>query len=167
VRLAVLFSQWSRPTRVRLASKLDFNDLRDSATILVGAFTNRWTTELTRDFRYRFGFDAQRHPGIIDSTTGALRWLLDKADDGTSDEDYILICRVPHAQTGRFIIVGAGLTQHGTQEAGRILAEPDALMSILKQLPANWPQRNLEVVLHSLVIGDAPTSPELAAWHVW
>lgn len=167
VRLGVLFAQRSRAVRVRLASKLDFNDLRDSATILVGGFTNRWTTELTKSFRFRFQYNEAGLPCIIDAKTGKNRWLLAKNDNGRSAEDYILIARVPNSESGRFIVILAGLTQYGTQEAGRILAEPDALVSVLKQLPSDWRQKNLELVLHSSVVGDAPTPPELAAWHVW
>jgi hypothetical protein len=167
VHLGVLFAQHSRSLRVRSASKLDFNDFRDSATILVGSFTNRWTAELTRDFRYRFRYTATGQPCIIDATTGKSRWMVEKKDNGESKEDYILICRVPHSQTGHLIVILAGLTQYGTQEAGRILSEPDALTSILRQLPSKWPRQNLELVLHSQVVGDAPTPPELAGWHVW
>jgi hypothetical protein len=167
VRVVSFLTERSRSARVRLASKLDFNDLRDSVTILIGAFTNRWTTELTHGFRYQFGVNASRQPCIIDTTTGKSRWVTAKGDNGSSTEDYILICRLPHSQTGRFTLVAAGLTQYGTQEAGRILGEPDALMSLLKQLPPNWSQKNVELVLHSQVVGDAPTPPELAGWYVW
>jgi hypothetical protein len=167
IRLAVLFTQHSRAVRVRLASKLDFNDLRDSATILVGAYTNRWTTELTRDFRYRFEYTRSRQPCIVDSADGRKRWEPVKNDNGSSNEDYIVIGRLPNSQTGRCVIIGAGLTQYGTEEAGRILADSDALNRILKRLPANWRQKNLELVLHSKIVGDAPMPPELEAWNVW
>jgi hypothetical protein len=166
IRLTVLFTQHSRAVRVRLASKLDFNDLRDSATVLVGAFTNRWTTELTRDFRYRFEYTRARRPCIVDSAGGG-RWEPVKNDNGSSNEDYIIIGRLPNSQTGRCVIIGAGLTQYGTEEAGRILADSDALNRILKRLPANWRQKNLELVLHSKIVGDAPMPPELEAWNVW
>jgi hypothetical protein len=167
IRLAVLFTQHSRAVRVRLASKLDFNDLRDSATVLVGAYTNRWTTELTRDFRYRFEYTSSRRPCIVDSADGRKRWEPAKNDNGSSNEDYIIIGRLPNSQTGRCVIIGAGLTQYGTEEAGRILADSDALNRILKRLPSNWRQKNLELVLHSKIIGDAPMPPELEAWNVW
>jgi len=166
IRLTVLFTQHSRAVRVRLASKLDFNDLRDSATVLVGAYTNRWTTELTRDFRYRFEYTSSRRPCIVDSAGGG-RWEPVKNDNGSSNEDYIVIGRLPNSQTGRCVIIGAGLTQYGTEEAGRILADSDALNRILKRLPANWRQKNLELVLHSKIVGDAPMPPELEAWNVW
>jgi hypothetical protein len=167
LRLAVLFSQHSRGVRVRLASKLEFNDLRDSATVLVGAYTNRWTTELTRDFRYRFQYTGSNLPCIVDSANGQSRWEPVKRDNGSSNEDYIIVARLANSPTGRLVVIGAGLTQYGTEEAGRILADPDALTRILKQLPANWRQKNLELVLHSKIVGDAPMPPGLAAWHVW
>jgi hypothetical protein len=90
-----------------------------------------------------------------------------KNDNGSSNEDYIVIGRLPNSQTGRCVIVGAGLTQYGTEEAGRILADSDALNRILKRLPANWRQKNLELVLHSKIVGDAPMPPDLEAWNVW
>ncbi len=167
LQLSGLFAQRSKSLKVRLASKLDFNDLRESATILVGAFTNRWTSELTQGFRYRFAYNELRKPCIIDSATGKRQWMPEKADNGSSREDYFLICRLPRSQTGCFLIVIAGLTQYGTQEAGRILADPGALIPLLKKLPGDWRQKNLEVVLHSEVVGDAPAAPELAGWHIW
>lgn len=167
LRLATLFGQRSHPVRVKLASKLDFADLRDSATVLIGAFTNRWTMELSQNFRYKLAFNEFRKPCIIDTQTGKRQWSPDKADDGSSHEDYIVICRMPRSPTGRFIVIGAGFMQHGTQEAGRILADPEALTPLLKRLPAGWRDRNIELVLHSQVVGDAPTLPELVGSHVW
>ena len=49
-RLAVLFAQRGQEARLRLASKLDFSDVRDSASVLIGAFTNRWSMEVARGF---------------------------------------------------------------------------------------------------------------------
>lgn len=167
LNLGALFAQRSVNMRIRMASKLDFNDLRESATILIGAFTNRWTSELTQSYRFRFGYDEMRQPCLIDAATGKRQSLAGKADDGRSKEDYILIGRIPRSATGRFLFMGAGLTQYGTEEAGRILANPSELTPLLNRLPADWPRRNVELVLHSQVVGDAPTPPNLIASHVW
>ena len=35
------------------------------------------------------------------------------------------------------------------------------------KLPAGWENRNMQLVLHARVIGNAPTQPELVAFHVW
>ncbi|HMF75046.1 MAG TPA: hypothetical protein VK604_05235 [Bryobacteraceae bacterium] len=165
-RLSILFAQHHRPVTARLASKLNFVDLRDSPAILIGAFTNRWTTELVQGFRYRFQISLGV-PWILDSATGK-RWLLaGKTENGLANEDYILICRLTRTQTGGFVIIAAGLTQYGTEEAGRILSDPESLAPILRRVPPDWRNRDLELVLHSQVLGETSTAPELVAWHVW
>lgn len=164
--LTEMFAGRNRPSRLRLASKLDFADMRDSGSVLIGAFTNRWTMELSQNLRYHFGYSVVK-PSIIDSQDGRHWTLTGKSDNGQSNEDYILICRLPRARTGGFVIIAAGLTQYGTQEAGRILSDPDGLAPLLRKLPPEWRTKNLEVVLHSQVVGDAPTPPELVASYIW
>lgn len=139
-----------------MASKLDFADLRDSPSALIGAFTNRWTMELVSSLRYRFAMpDSQ--PRIVDSSTGKEWTPTDKPENGRSTQDYILICRLPRAKTGGFMVVGAGLTQYGTHEVGRILADPNALAPVLSKRPPDWPRKNVQLLLHSEVVGDEPS----------
>jgi hypothetical protein len=165
--LTALFARRDRDVRLRLATRLDFTELRDTPAILIGAFTNRWSLEVTKSFRYRFDLIDGNTPSIIDNTTGARRWTLTKTDNGHSNEDYILLCRMPKSKTGNFVILAAGLTQYGTEEAGRILADSRMLVPLLKQLPAGWENRNVELVLHSQIVGGTPTPPELTASFVW
>ncbi len=165
-KLALLLAQHGRTAKLRLASKVDFADMRDSPTILIGAFTNRWTAEIVKDLRYRFERKRGR-PWIVDSATGR-KWLVaGKADNGQTKDDYILLCRLPHTETGKLLLIGAGLTQYGTGEAGRILSDPDALTRILHRLPVNWRDRNVQIVLHAHVVGDTPTAPDLIASYVF
>ena len=165
-KLALLLAQHGRTAKLRLASKVDFSDMRDSATILIGAFTNRWATEVVKDLRYRFERE-RGSPWIVDFFSGR-KWLVSgKTDNGQTRDDYILLCRLPHAETGKLLIIGAGLTQYGTEEAGRILSDPEALTPILHKLPADWRDHNVQIVLHAHVIGDTPTSPDLVASYVW
>jgi hypothetical protein len=166
LRLATLFVQHGGSVRLRLASKVEFNDLAGSGSVLIGAFTNRWTAELTKNFRFRFAYEGGK-PCISDSVTGR-KWIVStKTDNGRSTEDYILICRLPHSQAEAFMVIGAGLTVYGTEEAGRILSQPELLSRVLQKLPPNWPNSNLEVVLHVEVVGDAPALPELVDKHTW
>lgn len=165
-RLSGMFARRDRSSRLRLASKLDFADMRDSVSLLIGAFTNRWTMELSQNLRYHFGYSVVK-PSIVDSQDGRHWTLTGKSDNGQSNEDYILICRLPRAQTGGFVIIAAGLTQYGTQEAGRILSDPDGLAPLLRKLPPAWRTKNVELLLHSQVVGDAPTPPELVASYIW
>ena len=166
LRIATMLAQHSRYTSLRLASKVEFNDLRDSIPILIGAFTNRWTAEVTRGMRYRFTYQKQK-PCFVDSRTGKVWALSSKTDNGRSTEDYVVICRLPHSMTREFMMIGAGLNVYGTEEAGRILASPDSLQPILRKLPKHWESKNLELILHVEVVGDAPAMPEMVAVNTW
>ena len=166
LRMTTLLAQSSRYPKYRLASKVEFNDLRDATPILIGAFTNRWTAEITKAMRYQFAFRDGK-PGIVDRSNGQVWSLASKMDNGRSTEDYLLICRLPHSATGGMMMIGAGINVYGTEEAGRILADPDLLTPILRRLPKDWETNNLEFVLHVEVVGDAPALPEVVATQIW
>ncbi len=165
-KISVLFAQHSKTVRMQLASKMDFAETGDSPTLLIGAFTNRWTMEVAQGLRYRFAM-AGIKPWIEDSVTGQ-RWKLEgKTDSGLATDDYLVVARLVHSQTGGFLIIGAGLTQYGTDEAGRILTDPTVLVPLLLKLPPVWRTHNVELVLHSRVMAGTPTQPELVASYLW
>ncbi|MBV9266552.1 MAG: hypothetical protein JO061_10325 [Acidobacteriaceae bacterium] len=165
LRISSLFSQHHVSSRVRLASRMDFNDLRGSG-VLIGAYTNRWTMDLTKGMRYRFDY-VRGKPCIAEGSTGCRWTLTTKADDGRSAEDYILLCRLPHSVTNGFTVVCAGLNVYGTEEAGRIVSDPDSLTPILRALPKYWTNHNLQIVLHVAVVGDAPAQSEVVSVYSW
>ncbi len=161
-RLGGLLAAHSHPARVQLASQVDIGELRDSAAVLTGAFTNRWTQEITRKFRYRFELQDGGKASIVDSQESTRHWSPENPS-----EDFILICRIPRAETGGFVVVAAGLTQYGTEEAGRILTDADVLAPLLRQLPPDWASRNVELVLRTQLVGGAPTAPVTVVSQVW
>ncbi len=166
--LTRLFSRWSKPVHMRLSSKLEFTEMREAPTILIGAFTNRWTLELAKAWPIRFGLTPDRRP-TIEEVAGQRRvWALPEwKDDGSSKDDYILVARVLKSTTGKPLLAAAGLKQFGTEAGGRILANPAQLGPLLRQLPAGWEQKNLQLVLHAHVIGNAPAAPDLVGWRLW
>ena len=166
VRLAEFLDRNSITARVRLSSRLDFADLRDASVILIGAFTNHWALEFTQNQRFRFAM-VQGQPCVVDGIMHKEYRLTNRSDSGHSADDYMLISRIPKAQTGGFVLIGAGILQYGTQEVGRILSDQDALAPLLRRLPPGWQSKNLEILLHVQIVGDAPAAPELVAFHVW
>jgi hypothetical protein len=153
--------------RLRSAGDVQFADLRQEPTLLIGAITNRWTMELGQNWRFQFG----RNPGldtvIVDTTDTSRRWRVPSHQDGSAAEDYMLICRIRHSVTGGLVIVAAGVKQFGTEAAGRLITDPVQLSAVLGKLPRGWENRNLQIVLHARVIGNTPGQPEVVAWHVW
>jgi hypothetical protein len=159
----------SRTVRLMLASSIPFADLRQSQVYLIGSVSNHWTMELGQNWRFQFGWRASdRQPEFIDTLPGSKReWTIPSQDDGSTPEDYSLICRIRNSPTGQMLIVSAGIKQFGTEAAGHMLADPIALGTILNKLPPGWEDKNLQVVLHMKVIGNTPVQPEVVASHVW
>ena len=155
--------------RLRLASAVEFADLRKAPALLIGAITNRWTMELQQSWRFRFQYAPGTKAVIADTAPGheADQWSVPAKDDGSTLNDYLMVCRIHSSATGGVILVGAGLKQFGTEASGRLLADPDQLGPILRKLPAGWESQNLQLVLHARVIGNTPAQPEIVATHVW
>ena len=170
--VAAMLARRSKGVQVRLASSVQFADLRQAQTLLIGAFTNRWTMELEQGWRFQFARTSERMAAIVDTMgtapPGTPRlWRIPAPDDGSALEDYILVCRMRNSVAGGILFVAAGLKQFGTEAAGRLLTDPARLGVILRKLPAGWESKNLQIVLHARVIGNTPAQPELVASHVW
>ena len=165
--VAGMLARRSKGIRVRLASSLEFADLRQAQTLLIGAITNRWTMEFEQAWRFQFRRIPEHGLAIVDTVDTTRRWDVASTDNGTAPEDYILVCRIRNSSAGGLQIVAAGVKQFGTEAAGRFLTDQNQLGAILTKLPAEWESKNLQIVLHARVIGNTPTQPELVAWHVW
>lgn len=166
--LASVVEQRGGSVKLRLSDKLEFNDLYGASAVLIGgSFANRWTAESTKGLRYQFRFEDQSKPWLVD-TQSDRRWGLSSiTDDRRTSEDYILIARLPHAQTGKLMVIVGGLAVFGTEAGGRILSNPKLLGPVLQDLPRGWQDRNLQMVMKVAVVGEGPGIPTLIASHSW
>lgn len=163
-----LMGKHSRDVRLRSADNVEFADFRDGPTVLIGAFTNRWTMELTQKFRLHFGYDAEGAPAILDSTDPSRLWSIpSKQDNGVASEDYFVVCRLANSPSGKLMVMAGGLTQFGTEAAGRFLVDSSRMDDALRKVAGKWRTRNVEVLFHAKVVGNSPSASELIAWHVW
>jgi hypothetical protein len=166
--ISALLARHSKDARLRPASKLEFADFREMPAVLIGAFTNRWTLEFSQKFRFRFIYDAHHVPAIADAADASRSWNIpQEQDNGTSPEDYFVVCRLVNSSSGSPIVIAAGLKQFGTEAAGRFLVDMHAVEETFQKIEGNWQSRNVEIVFHAKVIGNAPGASELVAWHVW
>ena len=53
-RLSALFEHINKPSQVRIGTNYSFEDLRNSPAVVVGAFNNRWTMQMTSNLRFVF-----------------------------------------------------------------------------------------------------------------
>jgi len=168
-RLSVMLAKRGREARMRIASKLDFADLRDSSSVLIGgAYTNRWTMELSQKLRYKFAFTCDK-PSI--SRFHDRRFVEQKAMDPDRQVGYRALHRRLHPHRPSASCRDGQIRRHRRGPDAvwnrRGGPDPDALVPLLQKLPPTWRTQNLEVVLHSQVLGDAPAAPELIAYHLW
>ncbi len=168
--VARLLARQDKDVRLRMASETEFADMRQTPTLLIGAITNRWTMQMQQSWRFQFVRTRDLTNLIVDTYSPASsrrQWTIPSMQDGSSPEDYMLLSRVQSPFTGAPLLLAAGLKQFGTEAAGALLSDQERLGAILRRLPSGWETKNLQLVLHSLVIGNTATQPEIVAWHVW
>ena len=156
------FKGRGKATDVRIGNDVSFADLRQGPVVLIGAFTNQWTMQMTRDLRFVFdhvGGDAV----LRDQQNAEQYWRRSTGETG----DYVLVSRVFDSKTGNLIITAAGIGHLGTQMAGEFLTRPDLFAAMLADAPPDWARRNAQWVLRGEIIGRTAGPPSVAAVHYW
>jgi hypothetical protein len=166
VLLASTLKGFGKITRVRIGHSVSFPEIRNYSTILVGAFTNRWTLEVMDELR--FVFDFQDGMKVVRDRLEGKTWFIPNLDStGKVPVDYAIASRIFDSKSGQIVISVAGITQYGTQAAGEFLCQPEQLAVALRSASANWPKKNLQFVLETNVIGSAPGPSRVIATHIW
>ncbi|MBN9663558.1 MAG: hypothetical protein J0H49_35495 [Acidobacteria bacterium] len=166
VLLSTMFAGRGKPVELRYANDLSFSDLRSSPAVLIGAFSNLWTLEMTGKLRFVFEQD-QGQRRILDNTNQQSWSLKNLAPDGKTPEDYAIVSRLFDSATGQTLVSAAGITQYGTRAAGEFLTDSERMTQALEKAPADWPKKNLQVLLHTTVYKGTPARPSVVAAHVW
>jgi hypothetical protein len=148
---------------LRFSEEIVFKDLRQSPTILIGAFNNSWTMEM--DDKLPFVFDQVKYIREIGSSGRS--WSTVRDSHGRPTEDYALVSRVLHSKTGAFSITLAGIDMAGTRAAAEFVSDQDHLNQALKLLPPGWQGKNLQLLLHTNVINGLPSAPDVVAYRIW
>jgi len=163
--LARLVTSMGHDYRIKIGRDLSFRDLRTSPSVLIGYSCTRWSS-LTSTFRFAFDLNPKA-PRILDYGKPT-KWVLPaKSADRRTDEDYALVCRLFHPDTGTPLILLAGITQYGTEAAADLVSSPARLQEAMRGLPADWPKRNVQLILHMRVISGETAAPQVVASHVW
>ena len=165
VRVASLLSKRGKRFDLRCGEDVAFSDLRQSPAVLIGAFNNSWTMELTGDLPYIF-----QHSGsmtIRNQVSRTQTWSPTYTSDDKVSIDYAVVTRMPHSKTGQALITIAGITQSGTHAAADFITDPDQMKKLSAVAPKDWQQLNLQFVLQTKVVNNIPTSPTIVATKAW
>jgi hypothetical protein len=82
-------------------------------------------------------------------------------------EDFAIVGRLIDSKTGQFTVTVAGIGPRGTQAAGEFVSSPRYLEEGLAHAPADWQNRNLEVLLQTTVTDSVAGPPHVIAIYTW
>ena len=166
VRLASMLAVHRKRFDLRCGEDVAFSDLRQSPAILIGAFNNSWTMELTGDLPFIF-----QHSGtsmtIRDQTNPNQFWTPAFTSDQKVSVDYAVVTRMPHSKTGQALVTIAGMTQAGTHAAADFITDPEQIEKFAAMEVGDWDQKNLQFVLQTKVVNNIPTAPVIVATKSW
>jgi hypothetical protein len=151
---------------LRFGSDLSFGDLRRGSAVLIGAFNNSWTLNMTDSLRFVFeeGDTSEMH--IRDRFDPSRTWR-PTISDGKFSQDYAIISRILDSKTGSVLITIAGLDHTGTRAAGEFAINPQLIADLIKQAPKDWNRKNSQIVLHTDVVNNIPGPPSVVAAYYW
>jgi hypothetical protein len=146
--------------RLKPSDTINLREMSTHPVILIGYASTKWGA-LSRSLRY---FVDDSNLGMITDNGKPTDWYPHHlAEDLSTDEDFALIARVHDPETRSVLILLSGATQYGTEAAASMATNPGLFSATLKNLPKDWENKNLEIVIHVKVIGNTPASPEIVA----
>jgi hypothetical protein len=163
VQLTTAITAWKKPFVLRSGRDINFADLRDRPSVMIGAFNNPWTLELTKDLPFSLHEGTQ----IQDRNHRERVWNVTSPETNSASDDFSLISRMLVSKTGAPLITAAGIGQYGTQAAAEFLASPQRMRDLLKDAPHGWESKNMQVVLHVKIVGFTPVAVEVVATSYW
>jgi hypothetical protein len=161
--VATFLTHKKRSFDLRSGEDVVFGDLLQSPSILIGAFNNGWTMQMTGDLGFVFG------PGLTiqDRSNAGRSWAMLYSSDGKVAMDYAVVARLPHSKTSEPLVAIAGIGQSGTRAAAEFITNPQEIKNLIHSAPKEWATENMEFVLQTKVVNDIPTTPTVVAVHYW
>lgn len=169
VNVAGLLHSNQRPYRLKNEAATSLTDLRQSPTVLVGAFDNEWTLRETAGLRFHFGNEQDMSRlWIEDRANPGKVWGLDRTAQRTGVyKDYAIVARFVDPDTGQLAIVAAGIARGGTMAAGEFLVDEHQFAELAKHAPHDWWKKDMEFVIETQVIDGRSGPPHVVAEHYW
>jgi hypothetical protein len=166
VALSGLFGNLDKANQLRIGLASTYEDLRDSPAALIGGFDSRWTIQLVSNLHFAFLKDSGQYM-IREQAPGGRVWTTRLGPHGETVEDFAIVGRLIDSKTGQFAVTIAGIGPRGTQAAGELVSTSRYLQEGLAGAPADWPNRNLEILLDTTVTDSVAGPPHVIATYTW
>jgi hypothetical protein len=160
--------------RVQTAEATSLDDLRRRPVVLISAFLNPWSARILTPLRFSLlrqqiapdgstilgSIVDQRHPGSA--------WNFDFTKPVTvNTKDYAIVARLHSDLTEGPVTVVAGLGAAATESAGEFVSTPGYLQQISAVAPADWRNKNLELVLEVPMVDGKSGHARIVAAEFW
>ena len=170
VNIAGMLYAHGRTLRVQGESVTSFSDLRQLPSVFIGAFDNGWTLRFTAPLRYHFANNPEMSEFWVADRErpGNREWLLERSQQATGTyKDFAIVTRALDPNTGRYVVVAAGIARGGTIASGEFLVDPTHMEELIRVAPKGWERKNMEIVIETQVIDGRSGPPRIAALYVW
>jgi hypothetical protein len=166
VQLSALFARLNKPSQFRVGDNYSFEDLHNSPAVLIGAFNNHWTLQMTANLPFVFA-EQNGNGRLQERNPGGEAWSPVFDRNKNRVVDYGEVSRVLDSGTGQILITVAGVGPWGTQAAADFVSKDGFLAQGLQSAPAGWEKKNLEIVLRTNVFDSVPGPPQVVAARFW
>jgi len=165
-RISALLGKMEKATEFRIGNESSFDDLRNSPAVIIGAFSNRWTLEVTSGLRYAFN-EKDYQFWIEDRDSPNKRWFTQFNQRGEITEDFGITNRLLNSKTGQLVVTVAGIRAAGSDAAAQLVSNPVYLRDALRSAPADWKNKNIEFVVKTDVVDSVAGPPQVVAEYFW
>jgi hypothetical protein len=165
-RISEALGQIGKSRQIRIGNESSFDELRSSPAVLIGAFSNRWTMEMTSDLRFVF----EEKDGILwihDRTSPDKKWFCRLGLHREVVVDFGVVTRLLDSKTGHSVVSVAGITAPGTDAAAQFVSVPEYLSELARTAPPGWEKKNMQVVVQTSVIDAGASPPHVVAAYFW
>ncbi len=168
-QVASEINQTAPSGRLQLSTHTSLQNLRNGPVVLVGALDNAWTMKVISTTPYHFFLSMEEGlAGVADTGHPDKRWSVDfNQPVSTQHMDYGIVARLHDPTIDEDVIVAAGVGAAGTSAAAEFITSERYIDDLVKGLPADWAQRNVEAVIGTQVIDGEPGKPVVLATRVW
>lgn len=163
------FRQRGKPFNLVYSGAIQLADLKAGPAILIGPMS-RWLEMMSKDLRFTIERDQavtqtwiadRQHPDHRD-------WSVQVGAPASSiAEAYALITRIWNPTTGNYMICISGLSPYATSAAGDFVSDPSRMRELLKDAPAGWERRNVQIVIAATRVGTNVGIPRAVATYFW
>lgn len=150
------------------AGTTSFRELQSGPFVLIGSMNNEWSLRLIKDFRFSFARSAAGALVVDKQNPSNQNWHVDPDTPIEQlNRDYAIVSRFRDPETEQTAVILAGIGPWGSLASGEFVTNPEYLKKLADIAPADWQDKNLQVVISTDVIHGSSGPPNVIATHFW